>query len=138
MVLDKSMSAFSVHNFDLLSSVNGEYPQNREESKEMGRYNADIEHKFDRQPFADVFEDKMVFKIVRIDRKTKKEYVLTKSRRFITRCSHIKSKYYAKGMCKNCYHHSGRLKKATLCIHTDRVHYAKGLCKRCYLTTYHQ
>ena len=26
MVLDKSMSAFSVHNFDLLSSVNGDNP----------------------------------------------------------------------------------------------------------------
>jgi hypothetical protein len=41
--------------------------------------------------------------------------------------------YYAKGMCRNCYHQWGREKKPTKCEHTSKPLYAKGVCKQCYL-----
>ena len=56
----------------------------------------------------------------------------------VKNCPHKNAKYYAKGMCKNCYHQKGRAKKAHACQHTDSLLYAKGLCKRCYLSTYHR
>lgn len=39
-------------------------------------------------------------------------------------------------MCKNCYHKSGRDKKATNCSHSERALYALGLCKQCYQASY--
>lgn len=55
----------------------------------------------------------------------------------ITRCEHVNDHYYASGMCKNCYHSKGRIKKAELCEHKDRKLYARGVCKACYLRDYH-
>lgn len=83
-------------------------------------------------------EGSLVFLIRKVDRKTKKSRLLTKHRKKITKCEHKHLEYYAKGMCKNCYHSKGkRSKKATKCEHTDRDHYAKGLCKNCYLHFFH-
>eukprot|EP00742_Colponemidia_sp_Colp-10_P001222 GILJ01001315.1.p1 GENE.GILJ01001315.1~~GILJ01001315.1.p1 ORF type:complete len:842 (+),score=144.64 GILJ01001315.1:194-2719(+) len=59
-------------------------------------------------------------------------------RREITNCPHKDRKHYAKGMCNNCYHRSGRQKPAWLCPHTDRLHYARGKCQLCYLNFYHK
>lgn len=39
-------------------------------------------------------------------------------------------------MCNNCYHSSGRNKKAWKCTHADRPHYALGLCQTCYQLKY--
>ena len=50
----------------------------------------------------------------------------------IDRCPHTERKYYAKGMCTNCYHNSGRPNKATNCIHKYSMNFAKGLCQSCY------
>lgn len=83
-------------------------------------------------------EGNLVFLIRKIDRKTKKSKLLTKHRKKITKCQHKNLEYYAKGMCKNCYHNKGkRSKKASKCDHSDRDHYAKGLCKNCYLHFFH-
>jgi len=69
---------------------------------------------------------------------TDKHVQHTKHRKVITLCPHIDQEYYAKGMCRNCYHNRGkRTKKASKCLHTDRDHYAKGLCKNCYLHFFH-
>ena len=38
----------------------------------------------------------------------------------ITHCSHLDSRYYAKGMCQVCYHSKGRSSPATNCPHGDR------------------
>jgi hypothetical protein len=46
--------------------------------------------------------------------------------------------FYAKGMCKNCYHSRGREKLADKCPHTERANYAHGVCKNCYLSAYHR
>lgn len=35
-------------------------------------------------------------------------------------------------MCNNCYHTTGRDKKAWKCEHLNKSHYAKGLCLQCY------
>ena len=51
-------------------------------------------------------------------------------------CPHKDKPYYAKGMCRNCYHSKGRQKQAMLCQHSQRKHYAKGMCKACYLKIY--
>ena len=81
----------------------------------------------------------LVFNIRRYNRKEKKFVVLTRHRKIITKCKHRTAEYYAKGMCKKCYHNKGeRSKFATVCGHTDQFHYAKGLCKVCYLTDYHK
>ena len=81
-------------------------------------------------------DNKLIFKITRINRSTQKEKIITKSRRIITNCPHTSMKYYAKGMCKKCYHNHGREKKATECEHTDKPLYARGHCKQWYLSKY--
>lgn len=63
---------------------------------------------------------------------------IEKEKRQINKCKHTDRRYYAKGMCVNCYHREGREKKAWVCLHTSRVHYSKGLCKQCYLANYYQ
>jgi hypothetical protein len=81
----------------------------------------------------------LVFCIRRINRKTGKYTSLTKHRKTITKCEHVEAEYYAKGMCKKCYHNKGeRTKFATKCEHLDKFHYAKGMCKACYLVKYHK
>lgn len=86
----------------------------------------------------DVAENGIVFSIRRLNKKTNKYVLLTKHRKIITKCSHTDAEYYAKGMCKKCYHNKGeRSKFATKCDHSDRYHYARGLCKGCYLVEYH-
>jgi hypothetical protein len=55
---------------------------------------------------------KIIFRVVRVDRVTKKETLLTKHRKMISKCPHTKDSYYANGMCKNCYHKNGRKKNA--------------------------
>lgn len=57
--------------------------------------------------------------------------------RKVMTCAHPYRKYYAKGMCNNCYHKFGRVKKAWKCHHDDSYMYAKGLCQTCYLHHYH-
>jgi hypothetical protein len=56
----------------------------------------------------------------------------------VTKCEHTDKPFYAKGMCKNCYHMMGRKKLADKCPHTDRSNYAHGVCKNCYLSNYHR
>ncbi|CAG9335713.1 unnamed protein product [Blepharisma stoltei] len=56
----------------------------------------------------------------------------------ITACPHANKRHYAKNMCSNCYHKSGRQKKAWTCLHKDRQLYAKGMCQFCYLQSYHK
>ena len=65
-------------------------------------------------------------------------YQKSSSKRVIRECPHTDRKYYAKGMCVNCYHRSGRTKKAWACEHTRKTHYSKGLCKYCYLNAYYK
>ena len=60
------------------------------------------------------------------------------NRRLIYDCPHTDRRYYAKGMCLNCYHRSGRTKKAWNCAHKTRPHYSKGKCKVCYLDDYNK
>ena len=55
----------------------------------------------------------------------------------VLECPHKDKRYYAKGMCVNCYHRNGRTKKAWKCAHTTKMHYSKGLCKFCYLASYY-
>ena len=57
-------------------------------------------------------------------------------RQTITRCPHVNSKHYARGMCNHCYHMYGRSKLATKCEHAYRLIYAKGMCQNCYLNSY--
>jgi hypothetical protein len=86
----------------------------------------------------DTPETGIVFNIRRLNKKTNKFVLLTKHRKIITKCSHTDGEYYAKGMCKKCYHNKGeRSKYATKCGHPDKYHYARGLCKGCYLVEYH-
>ena len=74
--------------------------------------------------------------------KTGKETITTgggsASKRMIRDCPHTDLKYYAKGMCVNCYHRRGRTKKAWACEHVRKTHYSKGLCKYCYLNAYYK
>ena len=53
-----------------------------------------------------------------------------------TNCPHIYSRHYAKGMCSNCYHSKGRIKKPWNCPHVNKAHYALGLCQNCYQIEY--
>lgn len=53
-------------------------------------------------------------------------------------CPHTTLPFYAKGMCKNCYHSKGRIKLADKCSHVDRANYAHGVCRNCYLSAYHR
>lgn len=83
-------------------------------------------------------ENEVVFLVRKINKATKTSTLITKHRKKITMCPHKTQEYYAKGMCKNCYHNKGtRSKRATKCDHHDRDHYAKGLCKNCYLHFFH-
>ena len=83
--------------------------------------------------------EKLIFSIKRVDRKTGKCKNITKHFKMITNCKHTSGKYYAKGMCRNCYHNKGqKSKKAFKCPHSIKSHYARGLCKNCYLYSYHQ
>mmetsp|Transcript_32501 Transcript_32501/g.56216 ORF Transcript_32501/g.56216 Transcript_32501/m.56216 type:complete len:136 (-) Transcript_32501:3390-3797(-) len=59
---------------------------------------------------------------------------LKKNLMVVSRCPHTDRKHYAKNMCCNCYHKSGREKLAWLCPHVRRPHYAKGKCHVCYLS----
>jgi hypothetical protein len=80
----------------------------------------------------------LVFNIRRYSKKQKKYILLTRHRKLITKCKHTDDEYYAKGMCKKCYHNKGeRGKFAYSCGHNNDYHYARGMCKRCYLTEYH-
>lgn len=81
----------------------------------------------------------LVFNIRRFSKNKNKFVLLTRHRKLITKCEHSDKEYYAKGMCKKCYHNKGeRSKFATSCGHPNKFHYAKGLCKGCYLTEYHK
>ena len=53
-------------------------------------------------------------------------------------CPHGSRRHYAKNMCMNCYHRSGRTKKAWACSHNSKLHYSKGLCQNCYLANYYR
>ncbi|CAI2386539.1 unnamed protein product [Moneuplotes crassus] len=91
------------------------------------------------EPCGETKPTSLVFNIRRYNKKQKKFILLTRHRKLITKCEHTDEEYYAKGMCKKCYHNKGeRSKYATTCGHTDKFHYAKGLCKGCYLTEYHK
>ena len=57
----------------------------------------------------------------KIKKKTKQNFVINK-------CPHTDRKYYAKGLCTNCYHLMGRPNTATKCIHKNKMSFAKGLC----------
>ena len=59
-------------------------------------------------------------------------------KKVVVNCPHTEKRYYAKGMCVNCYHRQGRTKKAWKCAHTHKMHYSKGLCKFCYLASYYK
>lgn len=50
----------------------------------------------------------------------------------IINCPHFSEKHYAKGMCSNCYHKSGRVTKPWMCDHLEKFHYARGYCQNCY------
>jgi len=84
-------------------------------------------------------DGRLVFNIRRYSKKNKKYVLLTKHRKVVTKCVHTNSEYYAKGMCKKCYHNKGeRGKYAKVCGHTNLYHYALGLWKGWYLTKYHK
>ena len=46
------------------------------------------------------------------------------------------SQHYAKGMCSNCYHSKGRIKKPWKCPHINKTHYALSVCQNCYQMNY--
>ena len=50
----------------------------------------------------------------------------------INKCSHIYREYYAKGLCKKCYHQFGRSKLATACPHKNKPSQAMNMCVACY------
>jgi len=52
--------------------------------------------------------------------------VSSRKKKVITNCEHVDREFYARGMCKNCYHKKGRTKKAECC--PDRMLYSKNLC----------
>ena len=52
----------------------------------------------------------------------------------ITKCSHVNEKYYAMGMCRNCYNKNGRVKRAP--CHPDKPFYSKDFCQNCYMKEY--
>ena len=61
-----------------------------------------------------------------------------KNMQAVMSCPHGKRRHYAKNMCMNCYHRSGRTKKAWACQHRNKLHYSKGLCQNCYLANYYR
>ena len=59
-------------------------------------------------------------------RRPKGEEPAIRKKNAITKCPHADEKYYAKGMCVNCYFKKGREKRAICC--PDKPKYAKGFC----------
>lgn len=59
-------------------------------------------------------------------KRSKGEEPAIRKKNVITKCGHTDQKYYAKGMCTNCYFKFGREKRATCC--PDKPKYAKGVC----------
>jgi hypothetical protein len=57
-----------------------------------------------------------------------------RKKKVITDCEHHDREFYAKGMCKNCYHKYGRNKPANCC--PNKKMYALGLCQNCYMKHY--
>ena len=57
-----------------------------------------------------------------------------RKKKVVTNCEHSDRDFYAKGMCKNCYHKQGRTKLAICC--PDKKLYAKKLCQNCYMKHY--
>ena len=57
-----------------------------------------------------------------------------RKKKIVTNCEHSERDFYAKGMCKNCYHKQGRTKLASCC--PDKKLYAKKLCQNCYMKHY--
>ena len=57
-----------------------------------------------------------------------------RKKKVVTNCEHSERDFYAKGMCKNCYHKQGRTKLASCC--PDKKLYAKKLCQNCYMKHY--
>lgn len=117
------------------------FEETRQHSLSVDQTTQDLETKAGDTPSSPVAAkpSSLVFNIRRYNKKQKKFILLTRHRKLITKCEHTSEEYYAKGMCKKCYHNKGeRSKFATTCGHTDKFHYAKGLCKGCYLTDYHR
>lgn len=152
-LLDKVPSSIQDDQTSLLSQVSNEYSVVRKEDHTKSAISS--EKSFDgdtpsqnkvnnscKYPTGDeprkIDEGDLIFLIRKVNKKTNTSVLLTKHRKKITMCPHKTLEYYAKGMCKNCYHNKGkRSKKATKCEHTQRDHYAKGLCKNCYLHFFH-
>ena len=67
-------------------------------------------------------------------KRAKGEEPVIRKKNAITKCEHTDAKYYAKGMCTNCYFKFGREKRATCC--PDKPKYAKGVCHNCYMKKY--
>ena len=59
-------------------------------------------------------------------KRSKGDEPVIRKKNVITKCEHTDQKYYAKGMCTNCYFKFGREKRATCC--PDKPKYAKGVC----------
>ena len=53
-----------------------------------------------------------------------------------TSCGHDDRPHYAKGLCSNCYHRFGRVKKPWRCPHEKL--YAAGMCQNCYINDYNR
>lgn len=62
------------------------------------------------------------------------EAALARKKKEITECEHVDREFYAKGMCKNCYHKKGRMKPAECC--PDKKMYALNFCQNCYMKHY--
>ena len=67
-------------------------------------------------------------------KRSKGDEPVIRKKNVITKCEHTDQKYYAKGMCTNCYFKFGREKRATCC--PDKPKYAKGVCQNCYMKKY--
>lgn len=67
-------------------------------------------------------------------KKQKGEEPAIRKKSLITKCPHTDQKYYAKGMCVNCYFKFGREKRAICC--PDKPKYARDLCQNCYMKKY--
>jgi hypothetical protein len=57
-------------------------------------------------------------------------------RKKVNHCGHEGKPHYAKGMCSNCYHRNGRVKKPWKCGHEKL--YAAGMCQNCYINDYNR
>ena len=81
--------------------------------------------------------EEVITELVKMPSRIKGRNQIT-SKKKVIECPHTDRKFYAKGMCVNCYHRRGRTKKAWKCAHTNKMHYSKGLCKFCYLASYYK